>query len=188
MSRRVWVVGGLVAAAAVVGALAAGMLAKSDAPSHGALYRPISEAFARHSEDLFEAKGDAGEGPVSWAQQNYELNGGDAITAANISEARTAFTALQKRGNGQGKNSTTSWCSLGPTSAIYPAFLTRHHSQYVTSGRITALALTPDCTAQLCRLWVAAAGGGVWRTDKALAGDANWVNVSDGSFASGAIG
>jgi len=34
---------------------------------------------------------------------------------------------------------------------------------------------------------VAAAGGGVWRTDKALGG-ANWVNVSDGFFGSGAIG
>ena len=34
---------------------------------------------------------------------------------------------------------------------------------------------------------MAAAGGGIWRTDKALGG-ANWVNVSDGFFLSGAIG
>ena len=37
-------------------------------------------------------------------------------------------------------------------------------------------------------MWVGAAGGGVWRTNKALAGNANWVNVSDGFFKSGAIG
>src|SRR5262249_60240998 len=36
-------------------------------------------------------------------------------------------------------------------------------------------------------LVAAAAGGGVWKTDKAL-GVANWVNVSDGFFLSGAIG
>src|SRR5207302_8974573 len=30
--------------------------------------------------------------------------------------------------------------------------------------------------------------GGVWKTDKALSGNGNWVNVSDGFFASGAIG
>src|SRR5205085_2431040 len=61
-------------------------------------------------------------------------------------------------------------------------------SQYVASGRITALAITPNCTPQQCTIWVGAAGGGVWRTDKGLSGNGNWVNVSDGSFASGAIG
>src|SRR5206468_7161725 len=102
--------------------------------------------------------------------------------------AQAAFSAIQKAGIGKGKSSTSSWFSLGPTTAIYPAFLNRHHSQYITSGRITALAITPNCTPQQCTLWVAAAGGGVWRTDKALAGNANWVNVSDGFFKSGAIG
>src|SRR5262249_40918148 len=64
----------------------------------------------------------------------------------------------------------------------------RHGSQYITSGRITALAITPNCTTLQCTVWVAAAGGGVWRTDKALSGNGSWVNVSDGFFASGAIG
>src|SRR5205807_5497697 len=54
--------------------------------------------------------------------------------------------------------------------------------------RITAPELAPNCTLNSCTLWVAAAGGGVWRTDKALSGNGNWVNVSDGTFASGAIG
>jgi hypothetical protein len=147
-----------------------------------------SEAFARHTEDVFAVKGEPGEGPASLAEQNYELNGGDAITAEDISGARGAFSAIQKRGLGQGKNSTSTWFSLGPTSAVYPAFLNRHHSQYITSGRITALAISPDCTPQKCTLWVGAAGGGIWRTDKALSGNGTWVNVSDGSFASGAIG
>ena len=146
----------------------------------------MSAAFAKHREDLFAAKvGAAGESPASWADENYQLNGGDQITASNISGARAAFSAIQKKG--VGKKSTTSWFSLGPTNAIYPAFLNRHGSQYVTSGRITALAIAPNCTTNACTLWVGAAGGGVWRTDKALGGG-NWVNASDGSFASGAIG
>src|SRR6267143_82766 len=146
----------------------------------------VSAAFAKHYEDLFAAKvGDAGESPASWADENYQLNGGDQITADDIVGARAAFSTIQKKG--VGKKSTTSWFSLGPTNAIYPAFLNRHGSQYVTSGRITALAIAPNCTTNTCTLWVGAAGGGVWRTDKALGGG-NWVNVSDGSFASGAIG
>lgn len=149
----------------------------------------VSAAFDRHSEELFAAKaGQAGESPVSWADENYQLNGGDQITGTEITGARAAFSAIQKHGVGKGKTSTTSWFSLGPKNAVYPAFLNRHGSPYVTSGRITALAIAPNCTTQQCTLWVAAAGGGVWRTDKALSGSGNWVNVSDGSFTSGAIG
>src|SRR5437870_6866136 len=147
-----------------------------------------SAAFLKHTEDLFAARvGPAGESPTSWADENYQLNGGDQITAGDIAGARAAFSTIQKRGVGNGKTSTASWFSLGPKNAIYPAFLNRHGSQYVTSGRITALAIAPTCTLQQCTLWVGAAGGGVWKTDKALGGG-NWVNVSDGTFASGAIG
>jgi hypothetical protein len=148
-----------------------------------------SAAFLKHSEDLFAAKvGDAGESPTSATDENYQLNGGDDITADNVTGAQAAFSAIQKNGVGQGKNSTTAWYALGPTKATYPAFLNRHGSQYVASGRITALAITPNCTPQQCTVWIGAAGGGVWRTDKGLAGNGTWVNVSDGFFGSGAIG
>src|SRR5437763_9354961 len=75
----------------------------------------ISAAFAKHSEELFAAKvGAAGESPTSWAEQNYELNGGDQITGGDITGARTAFNVIQKSGIGKGKTSTSSWFSLGP--------------------------------------------------------------------------
>src|SRR5215831_18092601 len=139
-------------------------------------------------QTVFAKIGDTSDSPTSWADLNYQLNGGDHITGDQITGAQAAFSAIQKNGNGQGKNSTAAWFSLGPTSSIYPAFLNRHGSQYITSGRMTAMAISPNCTLQQCTLWVAAAGGGVWRTDKALSGNGNWVNVSDGFFASGAIG
>ena len=113
----------------------------------------VSAAFKRHTEELFAAKlDDAAENPTSAAEENYELNGGDEISADNITGARTAFSAIQKRGVGKGKTSTTSWFSLGPKNAIYPAFLTYHGSDYVTSGRITALAISPNCTTLQCTL------------------------------------
>src|SRR6266478_3193055 len=178
-----------VAGTLVVAAVALGLSSLSvKSPRQFGEHHRGSAAFAKHAEGLFAKVGDAGESPASWADENYQLNGGDQITAGNIAGARAAFNAIQKKGIGSGKSSTTSWFSLGPTTAIYPAFLNRHGSQYITSGRITALAISPNCTTLQCTLWVAAAGGGVWRTDKALSGNGNWVNVSDGTFASGAIG
>ena len=59
-------------------------------------------------------------------------------------------------------------------------------AQYVASGRVTAMAISPTCTQSKCTLYIAAAGGGVWRTDKALTGS-NWEFVS-GSFGTNAIG
>jgi hypothetical protein len=190
---------GLLGLALIVAAgLVAALVSSSGSNAKGAFAYTengkVSAAFAKHlDEDVFakdadSVGGDSGDNPTSFAEQNYELNGGDQITADNILGAQAAFSAIQKNGVGSGKNSTSAWYSLGPTKAVYPAFLNRHGSQYVTSGRITALAISPNCTAQQCRLWVGAAGGGVWRTDKGLAGNGTWTNVSDGYFASGAIG
>ncbi len=39
----------------------------------------------------------------------------------------------------------------------------------MNSGRITALAINPNCVPGNCQLWVGAAGGGVWCTGDALA-------------------
>ncbi len=81
----------------------------------------------------------------------------------------------------------TGWTSLGPTVAQYPAVLGRTGAAYVTSGRISALAIENSCTRTRCRLYVGAAGGGVWRTDKALLQTPAWTNISD-SFSTNAIG
>src|SRR4029453_17747189 len=48
-------------------------------------------------------------------------------------------------------------------------------------GRVTALAIDPNCgkpsapAGAPCRLWVAAAGGGIWRTNDALAAQPTWI-------------
>jgi hypothetical protein len=85
------------------------------------------------------------------------------------------------------------WKSIGPTNAVYPALLNRTSAPYVASGRITALAIDPRCGLDdddeegACRLFVGAAGGGIWRTDNALSRKPRWSFIS-GSFATNAIG
>ena len=123
--------------------------------------------------------------PTSWKPSTAIRDG---VTPALIASAQAAFAHNEGHGKGHAKRSTTSWVSLGPTNSVYPASLNRHGSDYPASGRITALATTPDCSKSHCILWVGAAGGGIWRTDKALGNNQKWQNVSDGFFASGAIG
>jgi len=106
------------------------------------------------------------------------------VTWAQTIASQQAWAAVRAGGNSSG-----SWTLIGPSKATYPAVLNflGDHAPYVTAGRVTAMAIAPSCTKQSCRLYVAAAGGGIWRTSKALSGNPNWEFVS-GSFATNAIG
>jgi len=130
-------------------------------------------------------------GPLLAAEEAYANR---AYPAADIPmsltlAAASAWSDIQGRGVGRGKNVPGQWTLAGPSTANFPAILTFSGADYTTSGRITALAIGPTCGAgNQCTLWVGAAGGGVWRTDNALSGQgASWTFVS-GSFASNAIG
>jgi hypothetical protein len=76
------------------------------------------------------------------------------------------------------------WKALGPvTPGVAPQATlffnpkTGIGTQTTTSGRVTALAIDPNCgrAGRGCRLWVAAAGGGIWRTNNALAHSVKWI-------------
>ena len=68
------------------------------------------------------------------------------------------------------------WSLYGPSTATFPDVLTFAGQSYITSGRITALAAGTVCVPGDCRLWVGAAGGGIWRTDDAISGPPiNWT-------------
>ena len=47
------------------------------------------------------------------------------------------------------------------------------------SGRITALAIDPKCGDHDCRLYAAAAGGGVWKTENALSRNPHWRPITE---------
>src|SRR5947208_3146160 len=149
-------------------------------------------------------KNGTAEDPNAAEEQAYENR---AYPAAYIPQqltlnAQKAWAKIKARGVGQGKStpgnwtlagpSTAStpgtWTLAGPSTASFPAILTFSGAAYTPSGRITALAIAPNCSTNGCRLWVAAAGGGIWRTDNALSGGGpTWTFVSD-SFATNAIG
>jgi hypothetical protein len=91
--------------------------------------------------------------------------------------ARNAFLKVQSKFqsslDGTAPNGTSpvqvgQWAAYGQPSANYPGVLTFFGADYVTSGRTTAIAISPSCTTDKCQMWVGAAGGGVWRTNNAL--------------------
>jgi hypothetical protein len=88
-------------------------------------------------------------------------------------------------------HSAGTWQLVGPSIASVPGVLNAlgDAAPYTTAGRVTALALAPNCGEGNCRLYVAAAGGGVWRTSKALHTNPSqkWEFIS-GSFGTNAIG
>jgi len=86
-----------------------------------------------------------------------------------------------------GATLSSSWVSLGPSKALFPALLGRTGVAYVTSGRMTAIAVENSCTPAECRLYVGAAGGGIWRTDQGLSNTPTWRYIS-GSFGTNTIG
>jgi len=72
------------------------------------------------------------------------------------------------------------WTLAGPSYGTQPSILNFSGREYPTSGRVTALAIDPSCNQGHCTLWLAAAGGGVWRSDKALHNNPSWTYVGDG--------
>jgi hypothetical protein len=132
-------------------------------------------------------------GPVAAAEEDYANR---AYPAAYVPftltrRAQTAWSNVKARPVGKGSyapGALGAWTLAGPSTANFPDVLTFSGATYTTSGRITALAVDPSCNVRTCRVWAAAAGGGVWRTNNALAGNGpSWTFVS-GSFATNAIG
>ena len=53
---------------------------------------------------------------------------------------------------------------------------------------MTALVVDPSCTSHHCRLWVGVSGGGVWRTDNALAPIPTWQQLSPDDLDQNSVG
>lgn len=99
-------------------------------------------------------------------------------------EVRRAFTQRFWAFQGLAYRSGTTplgavWTSLGPETTLQTNASTTAQS---VSGRVSALAISPHCKVRgACRLYVATAGGGVWRTDDAMnTEDPGWQWISRG--------
>ena len=131
---------------------------------------------------------DRDRGPLLAALEDYAHRAYPAkdVPMQATLNAITGFRQVQHMS--MGRPSVGAWQLIGPSKADVPDILTFSGVEYFTSGRITALAIDPNCSKSRCRVWAGAAGGGVWATSNALSGSgANWTFVSD-SFGTNAIG
>jgi hypothetical protein len=145
----------------------------------------------QHSEDGVESRDEGSNGkadPTTAEQESYSHRSYPAafVPMELTKNAQKAWSQIKARSANR-RGSSGTWSLVGPSEADFPDVLTFAGTAYIDSGRITALAITPNCNADGCRLWVAAAGGGIWRTDNALADTPSWTFVSS-SFATNAIG
>ena len=197
-SRWLFVVAAAVAAAVAVAVVAAG--GQGNGSSSVSRFDPRKEA-------AFEGKGLEAQrkGPSNPATEQVEnrayprayvddrlaLKSHDAFErkpeklGSAAFGTRTAFAASLAASPG-------AWSALGPVtpnvSGEASQFLDPVTLQGPTtqeSGRVTALAIDPNCAKASapagapCRLWVAAAGGGIWRTNDALAPQPSWIAPPD---------
>jgi hypothetical protein len=98
--------------------------------------------------------------------------------------ARSGWAALNASSHSGG-----SWQLIGPSQATQPGVLNQlgDLAKVVTAGRVTAMAIGPSCSEDNCTIYVAAAGGGVWRTRNGLGEHPDWKFLS-ASFGTNAMG
>src|SRR5690242_18129595 len=104
---------------------------------------------------------------TGWRRLQAASASNQAASEGGASKGKVA--AKKKKGPPEAPRFHT-WSPIGPSTALLPNILSFTGSSATTSGRITALALDTHngCSAGFCRVWIGAAGGGVWRTNNAL--------------------
>ena len=159
-------------------------------PARFTVERKTPAAVARHIKRFEALPGLEGMGPEGPGSADAERFFARAfpdtdIPLARIEAARNAAARLNGKPFPQGKGRPGTWVTIGPSNALYPFTQFRSSSgyvpnAYVAGGRTTAIAIEPTCAPGHCRLWVFAAGGGVWRTKNALSGQPHWEFLSPG--------
>jgi hypothetical protein len=143
--------------------------------------------------DPDSAANSPGLGPVSFdayqsAERTYPAN---VIPPAIAQRAEDTFNAIAaadaKKGDPKGASHT--WHLYGPVrNATEPGVISFSGATNNTASRVTALLADPNCTAKQCRLWTGVSGGGVWRTDNALAPKPDWQQVSPEQLDQNSVG
>lgn len=178
-------------AAAVTGLVVVAGTGTHGPAGPGMFERKMPGAVRRHMAQLREAiPGVGGESGLVGSREEQKFLAmaypDTDIPLARLEGARAAAAAARGRNFPAGKGRPGTWVTVGPSQALYPASPFRSAfsyvpTAYVAGGRTTALAIDPNCGPGNCRLWIYAAGGGVWRTKNALTGQPNWQFLS-GSF------
>jgi hypothetical protein len=148
----------------------------------------VPPALARRLERLKSLPGvggESGEGRATAEAQKFFALAfpGEDIPLTHLQAARSASARLKGKAFPSGRGRPGTWISVGPSHALYPASALRTSALYVPArymagGRATAVAIDPNCRQGHCRIWMFAAGGGVWRAKNALSGQPNWEFLS----------
>ena len=132
--------------------------------------------------------------PRSYVDDKRALKGRHAFDAKPKRLHRSDFKTTRAYNAYKAELSVASgpWQAIGPVNTNVPGeagqffdLLTQTGPSTSESGRVTALAIDPNCgktsapSGAPCRLWVAAAGGGIWRTNDALAATPAWIAPPD---------
>ena len=171
---RLGVLGCLVAAAIAIPLALTGGAATKDGMSTAKLAGGPDAAASTEADS-------PGEGPLGGyeaylsAAKTYPAN---VIPPAVVENAKKTFDRIAKQGDPQGNNH---WNSYGPLHrAVQPGVLSFSGATTDTASRITALVVAHTCAPGNCRLWAGTAGGGVWRTNDALAANPTWTWLDGG--------
>jgi hypothetical protein len=150
---------------------------QKEQPEHVAAGRSAQAAVGanefRHPDDTPDVE--------AYLQRAYPA---DEVSMQLTIAAQNAWAHLESEGGSPG-----TWQLIGPSSGTVPGVLNvlGDNQSYVASGRVTAMAIGHCSDGDECRIYVGAAGGGIWRTRNGLDGQPDWKFVS-GSFATNAIG
>jgi hypothetical protein len=103
------------------------------------------------------------------------------IHLKQMQAARASFQRIEARST---RGAGPTWTPYGPDIAKAPQINPKNTSvytpaKYFASGRATSVAISSTCTKNDCRMWIGAAGGGIWRTDKAVAKKPVWTFLSN---------
>src|SRR3954454_3729519 len=183
------VIGPVVIPAALLAALLLAF-AGSSGTNQAAKASPLAKG---GSGDPDSAANTPGLGPVSYdaymaAERTYPAN---VIPPAIAQRAEDTFAAIaaQDAKHGDPKGAGHKWHFFGPRqNATEPGVISFSGATNNTASRVTALVADPDCTAKRCRLWAGIAGGGVWRTDNAVAPNPEWQQVSPKELDQNSVG
>src|SRR6516162_10111828 len=151
----------------------------------------MSPLLKRRTETIFShiGSGEPEGAPNSYAKEQVSIRaypGTDLpIELSNAAANHFSRVKSESQAGQRGQTVDAPWTSIGPSIALYPKILNRTAAPYVASGRISALAIDHHCEEDHCRLYVGAAGGGIWKTNNALATTPTWTFIS-GSFATNA--
>jgi hypothetical protein len=117
-----------------------------------------------------------------WAGPAAEAYADQAIPHGTVDFAQVQAALEQAKGfASRGDSLKANWDEVGPFTLDVAREATQTNgipTQW--SGRTPALAVDPSCNRHRCRVYVGAAGGGVWRTDNALSRHPHWRPLTDG--------